>query len=166
MPRSRIRPRSSNSKRSCSVAPTAISLRLVSSCQPEVMELEATAGSKVVGQPLKSLGFPYGSIVGAVVRRGEVFIPDGDEEVLPQDQLFLLARHEDLPGLMELGEVEPERHHRVRIMGGGLVGNRIAELLDRNSWLRDHNGPHAHWICRGVETRVSRATALLSAPCR
>jgi trk system potassium uptake protein TrkA len=56
-------------------------------------------------------------------------IPDGEEEVLPRDQLFILARSEHLSRLMELTGVREERHHRVMILGGGLVGSRIAELL-------------------------------------
>jgi trk system potassium uptake protein TrkA len=42
----------------------------------------------------------------------------------------MLARSEDLPRLMQIAEVGTERHHRVMILGGGLVGSRIAQLLE------------------------------------
>ena len=57
-------------------------------------------------------------------------IPDGDEEVLPHDHLFMLTGAQDLPRLMQLAGVGPERHHRVMILGGGLVGSRVAQLLE------------------------------------
>jgi len=57
----------------------------------EVMELEATEGSTVVSKPLKNLGFPFGSIVGAVVRQTEVFIPDGNFQIQTGDSVVVFA---------------------------------------------------------------------------
>jgi trk system potassium uptake protein TrkA len=42
-----------------------------------------------------------------------------------------MAGNKDLPRLMELAGVEQQRRHRVMILGGGLVGRRIAELLEK-----------------------------------
>jgi trk system potassium uptake protein TrkA len=65
----------------------------------------------------------------SIARGITTIIPGGDLEILPQDQLFILAGREHLPWLMELTGVEQQPHHRVMILGGGLVGSRVAELL-------------------------------------
>jgi len=70
--------------------------------EAEVMELEAMAGSKVVGQPLKSLGFPYGSIIGAVVRKSEVFIPDGNFQIEEGDSVVVFAMPEAIKKIEKL----------------------------------------------------------------
>jgi trk system potassium uptake protein TrkA len=82
---------------------------------------------------VKEVSYTYSDFrfrIVSMARGIKTIIPDGDEEILPGDQLFMLARIEDLPRLMELAEVEQERHHRVMILGGGLVGTRVAKLLE------------------------------------
>jgi len=74
-------------------------------------------------------GFPYRIV--AVARGITTLIPGGEHELLPQDQAFFMASNEDLPGLMGMTGVVQQKRHRVMIVGGGLVGRRVAELLGR-----------------------------------
>jgi trk/ktr system potassium uptake protein len=67
----------------------------------------------------------------SIARGTDTIIPSGDHELLPHDHVFVLARKEDLPQLMLLAGVSQERRHRVMIVGGGLIGARVAELLER-----------------------------------
>jgi trk system potassium uptake protein TrkA len=66
----------------------------------------------------------------AISRGIATFIPGGDQKVLPHDHVFVLAHTEDLPQLMHLTGVSEKRRHRVLIVGGGLIGARVAELLE------------------------------------
>jgi trk system potassium uptake protein TrkA len=72
--------------------------------------------------------FPFRVV--AVARGITTIIPGGEQEILPQDQVFIMAGSRDLPRLMELAGVEQQRRHRVMILGGGRVGRRVAELLE------------------------------------
>jgi trk system potassium uptake protein TrkA len=72
--------------------------------------------------------FPFRVV--AVARGITTIIPGGEQEILPQDQVFIMAGSGDLPRLMELVGVEQQRRHSVMILGGGLVGRRVAELLE------------------------------------
>jgi trk system potassium uptake protein TrkA len=45
--------------------------------------------------------------------------------------MFIMAATKDLPRLMDLTGVKQQRRHRVMILGGGLVGNRVAQLLEK-----------------------------------
>jgi trk system potassium uptake protein TrkA len=73
--------------------------------------------------------FPFRVV--AIARGISTIIPGGSHELLPQDQVFFMVRGEDLPRLMELTGVKQQHRHRVMILGGGLVGSRIAELLEK-----------------------------------
>jgi len=101
--------------------------------QMRMLATRVQESSPLAHKLVKDISYAYEDFrfrIVSMARGIKTIIPDGEEEVLPQDQLFMLARSEDLPRLMELAGVEPERHHRVMILGGGLVGSRIAELLE------------------------------------
>lgn len=66
----------------------------------------------------------------SIARGISTIIPSGDDELLPGDNAFVLVHSEDLDRLMELFGVSDDRIHRVMIIGGGLVGSRVAELLE------------------------------------
>ncbi len=69
--------------------------------------------------------------VVAIARGITTIIPTGKTEVLPHDQILIMAGTEELPRLMELTGMKKERRLRVMIVGGGLVGSRIAQLLGK-----------------------------------
>ena len=66
----------------------------------------------------------------AIAREISTIIPGGDDELLPHDHVFILAHSADLPRLMEITGVSQERRHRVMVVGGGLIGRRVAELME------------------------------------
>jgi len=74
--------------------------------------------------------------VVAISRGITTIIPGGEHTILPNDQILIMAGKEDLPRLMELTGIRQQRRHRVMILGGGLVGSRLAELLDKNVHVR------------------------------
>jgi trk system potassium uptake protein TrkA len=74
--------------------------------------------------------FPFRVV--AIARGITTLIPGGNDEILPQDQVLIMAPTEDLPKLMKLTGTRQELRQRVMILGGGLVGSRIAELLGKS----------------------------------
>lgn len=78
--------------------------------------------------------FPFRVV--AISRGITTIIPGGEHEILPKDQILIMAGKDDLPRLMELTGIKQKRRHRVMILGGGLVGSRLAELLEKNVHVR------------------------------
>ena len=102
--------------------------------QMQVMATRIHETSPLVYKKLKNISqiyddFPFRIV--AVARGITTIIPGGECEILPQDQVCIMASNEDLPRLMELTGVKKHRRHRVMILGGGLVGSRVAELLGK-----------------------------------
>ena len=90
--------------------------------------------SPLAHKKLKDISLVYNEFpfrIVAIARGITTLIPSGEDELLPQDQAFFMADNENLTQLMTLTGVERQKHHRVMIIGGGLVGCRIAELLDK-----------------------------------
>jgi trk system potassium uptake protein TrkA len=74
--------------------------------------------------------------VVAVARGITTILPGGDHKLMPMDQVYIMAGSEDLPRLMELTGVVQQHRHRVMVLGGGLVGSRVAELLENQVEVR------------------------------
>jgi trk system potassium uptake protein len=70
--------------------------------------------------------------VVAIARGITTLIPSGEDTILPQDQIFIMAGSETLPHLMKLAGVEQSHRQRIMILGGGLIGHRIAALLEKS----------------------------------
>lgn len=74
----------------------------------EVLEIVATAESKIVNKPIHDIHFPTGVIVAAVVRAlgDEVTIPTGITVIHPNDRVVLFANRAVVPKLEKLLEVQ------------------------------------------------------------
>ena len=78
--------------------------------------------------------FPFRAV--AIARGISTLIPGGEDELMPQDQAFFMASNENLRHLMGMTGVEQQKRLRVMILGGGLVGRRLADLLGKTVVVR------------------------------
>jgi len=68
-----------------------VSVTVLGNENAEMIEFNAQSGSVVVKKQLMHIRFPAGSVVGAIVRNGEVYIPSGDFEILANDKVMVFA---------------------------------------------------------------------------
>jgi trk system potassium uptake protein TrkA len=85
-----------------------ISVSMLPGEEVEAIEFEAMETSKLVGKPLKKVGFPEGAILGAVERSRQVFIPNGETVIEPGDRAIVFARREAIPKVEKLLMVKLE----------------------------------------------------------
>lgn len=103
--------------------------------QTQVMATRVQDNSPLAHQKLKTISqnhsaFPFRVV--AIARGITTILPGGNHEILPQDQVLIMASKKDLSELMALTGVQQQRRHRVMILGGGLVGCRVAELMGKD----------------------------------
>ena len=67
--------------------------------------------------------------VVAIGRRGRTIIPTGPVRLQPADQIFILAKTEDIPAIVETTGKKETELHRIMIAGGSAIGAMIARLL-------------------------------------
>jgi trk system potassium uptake protein TrkA len=103
--------------------------------QMQVVGTRIDEESLLAGMRLQELSEKYNHFyfrVVSIARGINTIIPGGNEKLLPGDNAFILARSEDLSKILELArEPSDESRHRVMIVGGGLVGSRVAEILQK-----------------------------------
>jgi trk system potassium uptake protein TrkA len=73
--------------------------------------------------------FPFRVV--AIARGITTIIPSGKNRILPHDHVLIMAGKENLSRVMAMTGEKQQRRHRVMILGGGLVGCRVAELLGK-----------------------------------
>jgi len=103
--------------------------------QMQVLATRVDETSPLAGKPLRAVSTAYPEFpfrVVAIARGIRTIIPDGNDEILPHDQVLFMSRRENLPQLMDRVGVKREKSHGVMILGGGLVGSRVAELLGKS----------------------------------
>ena len=102
--------------------------------QLQVMATRIHEKSPLANRTLRDIsqmhqGLPFR--VAAIARGINTIIPGGGDELLPQDQILIMAGNENIPLLMEVAGEKQRQRHSVMILGGGLVGSRVAELLGK-----------------------------------
>ncbi len=74
----------------------------------EGIEFTALENSKAVGRPLKDISFPQGSLLIAIVKEDNVFIPSGDTIIEPGDGVVIFAMRKAIAKVEELFSVKFE----------------------------------------------------------
>jgi trk system potassium uptake protein len=109
-----------------------------------LVAVRAYHGGPLVGHELQDLRRHMPDVdarVAAIYRRDRGIVPKGITVIEPGDEVFFLARKQDIPAVMrELRRMErPVK--RVMIAGGGNIGRRLAARLERDYEVKliDHN---------------------------
>ena len=97
--------------------------------------------------------------VAAIFRKDRGIVPEGHTVIEPGDEVFFLAKKEDIPDVMrELRRMDrPVR--RIMIAGGGNIGRRLAATLERNYEVKliDHNKQR----CNQLSSELHRTLVLM-----
>jgi trk system potassium uptake protein len=114
-------------------APGAIDAEVFAGGRVRLLEFRLLPDSPLTAGPIKSLHIPRGALVVAVKRRDAIEIPRGDTVLAPDDKIFVMGTPEALRELQPQidGASQAGSRQLVTIIGGGDVGFRLAQRLDR-----------------------------------
>ncbi|MCG6879289.1 MAG: Trk system potassium transporter TrkA [Deltaproteobacteria bacterium] len=88
--------------------------------------------SPFAGRKLLSFTKAEGDIlVGAIIRKNQVIIPHGNDSILAEDLVYLVARSQELDQTLALFGVKEKSLRRVIIIGAGQTGQALARVMDR-----------------------------------
>lgn len=68
-----------------------VSVTLFEGAKAEAIELDISSGSRLNGKRLRDIKFPRPALVGAVVRKGHPFVPNGESILSVGDQIILFT---------------------------------------------------------------------------
>lgn len=101
----------------------------------QLLATEVSEHSPFAGKKLKDIASEFNEFpfrVVAIARGISTIIPGGNQELLPNDQIFIMVATRHLPRLMEITDIRLHRQQKIMILGGGMVGMRVAELLQKS----------------------------------
>lgn len=102
--------------------------------QKQVMATRIDETSPLVNKELRHLSQEFSDYcfrIVAIARGISTIIPGGNNKILPGDHVLIMADSENLPHLMDLTGMKHQKRFRVMILGGGLTGSRIAQILGK-----------------------------------
>jgi trk system potassium uptake protein len=94
----------------------------------ELVQVGVDETSRLSNRPLMKLELPKGTLVAAVVREGELFVPGGADVLVPGDRVYLIGQPDALLAAEDQFTTKREAR-RVCIVGGGVVGQSLARTL-------------------------------------
>lgn len=101
----------------------------------QLVAVRAEAGGPMVGQSLrtrvKQLTKAQLRVV-AIYRRDRVITPTGETVIEENDEIFFIARRQDISAILSAFRPSDKPYKRILIAGGGNIGKRLAELLERD----------------------------------
>lgn len=110
--------------------PQAISQEIFGGGKVRMIEVLIDDNSRFRGV-IREMRIPPGLIFAAIFRNGDVIIPRGDDEIKTGDKLIILGNSEAIERLREDLKVK-ERRMKVVIAGGGVAGEHLARILEKN----------------------------------
>lgn len=78
------------------------SVTRLAEAEGEVIEMQALPGCLATRQPLKKLKFPRDALVGALVREGEMQIPNGETQIKAGDRVLVYALPAAIPKIEKM----------------------------------------------------------------
>ncbi|MCG8372325.1 MAG: Trk system potassium transporter TrkA [Balneolales bacterium] len=98
----------------------------------QLIGIRLERNSPLSGKSLIDYSAEYSDItfrVVAIGRRGLTLVPKGPVRLQAFDQIFVLAKTEDIPRIVETTGKKETELHRVMISGGSAIGSMIARIL-------------------------------------
>lgn len=112
-------------------APGAIDAEVFAGGIVRLLEYRLEADSALVATPVRDLHLPRGSLIVAVKRGGQLFVPRGTTQLAAGDKIIIMGTPEamrDVAAVVRPGETGGRQ--KVTIIGGGDVGLEVAERLE------------------------------------
>lgn len=99
----------------------------------QLIGIRIEANCPLLHKPLETISREHPELVFrvvAILRNLDTLIPRGNDILLNRDQVFILAATDDIPAVISLMGKSEEKLQKIMILGGGLVGQSTARLLD------------------------------------
>lgn len=101
-----------------------------------VVGLKVDARCPILNTQLKSMGTEEqrkNFRIVAIWKGDRTIIPDGDEYINKNDQVFVVTKRDSLPELLAMTGKSDEKLDRIMILGGGKIGRAVARNLEEKN---------------------------------
>ncbi|SDY78993.1 Trk system potassium transporter TrkA [Nitrosomonas sp. Nm58] len=119
--------------------PEALQVLDFASGKVSLVAVRALQGGPLVGHPLRELRKHVPNVdtrVAAIFRKDRPIIPEGNTVIEAGDEVFFIAATKDIRVVMSELRSMDKPVKRVMIAGGGKIGRRLAEALEKDYQVR------------------------------
>lgn len=111
--------------------PNAIDVENFANGKARLLEYRVVDGTKFLNKKIKDCNFPEETLIVGITRNNELFIPDGNSEILLNDKVIFMGSSYSLDILANHFFQETRDVKQVTIIGGGNVGLMLAQNLEK-----------------------------------
>ncbi len=112
--------------------PPAVNVETFSKGRVEMVEIKVTQSMSVAGMLIKDIAVRISSLIliGAVVRNGDVFVPDGNFQIKEGDTIYIVGKPSRVYEFCKHIGIHIQRIKNVMIMGGGRIAYYLTPFLE------------------------------------
>ena len=113
--------------------PGALQVLDFASGRVQMVAVKMTGQSVITGKRISELAAHMPKIefrIVSIFRCGQAIIPDGDTEILTDDEVFIIGAPKHIRNLLKSTKQTDKPVKRIIIAGGGNIGRRLAKLLE------------------------------------
>ncbi len=111
--------------------PNAIDVEDFANGKARLFEYRVVEGTKFLNKKIKECSFPEETLIVGITRNDNLFIPDGDTELLLNDKVIFMGSSYSLDILANKFFQDNTDVKQVTIIGGGNVGLMLAQNLEK-----------------------------------
>ena len=103
--------------------------------QAQLLGFRLDDSCPVINTPLRQLTDLFSTlrtIVVGVRRQGVLFAPEAGDQLFPGDECYVMCHHQDRLRTTEIFGKSTAKQERIVIIGGGNVGQRVAQALEKD----------------------------------
>jgi trk system potassium uptake protein TrkA len=127
----------------------------------QLVAVEAHHGGALIGKELRALAEHMPGLqsrVVAIFRHDRAIPPEGDTMIEAGDEVFFLAAQRDIPSVVAAFRRSDKPNRRIVIAGGGNIGQRLAQAIERNYRVKVIERDAAR--CRALAESLHRSVVL------
>ena len=114
-------------------APMAFESETFLGGKAQLLGIALDADCPVVNTPLRQLTDLFSTLRAIVVgvrREGRLFAPEPEDQLYPEDQIYVFTHADDVNRTLEIFGKQVKKQERIVIIGGGNVGLAVAKALE------------------------------------
>ncbi len=125
----------------------------------QLVSIKAYYGGPLVGHEIRTLRDHMPGIdsrVAAIYRRGKGIVPESNRVIEADDEVFFIAARKDIRSVMsELRRLD-ESARRIMLAGGGNIGTRLAQALERKHQVKvlERNPARARFLSQELSKSI------------
>lgn len=112
---------------------SSLSVQPLANTRVSLVEMEVQENSVLANMPLYDFRQRFGSVLVCIIKRGEdVFIPTGNDVLLPEDKIFFAGQPKDTAQFNRQIKQKDKLIKSVMLVGGGKIAHYLLPLLEHN----------------------------------